>query len=56
MTKGVITPKPCKDDYGVAKAYRRISLLSCLGKMVEKAAAGLISEYCESSGNFLLVW
>ena len=35
-------PKPGKDDYGMAKLYRCISLLNCLGKMVEKVAAELV--------------
>ena len=43
-------PKPGKPDYGAAKAYRVISLLNCLGKMVEKVAAYLISNQCERQG------
>ena len=44
---GIIIPKPGKDDYTAAKAYRYISLLKCLGKIVEKVAADLISERCK---------
>ena len=36
----------------MAKAYRVISLLNCLGKMVEKVAALLISNQCEREGAF----
>jgi len=45
--KGVVIPKPNKPDYGVAKAYRVIMLLNCLGKVVEKVAANAIAEECE---------
>jgi hypothetical protein len=45
--KGVAIPKPNKPDYGVAKAYRVITLLNCLGKVVEKVAANAIAEQCE---------
>lgn len=40
-------PKPGKDDYSAAKAYRVIS-----GKMVEKVAAMLVSAHCEMSRGF----
>ena len=52
LAKGVIIPKPGKDDYAAAKSYRCIALLNCLGKMVEKVAAYLISEHCEASRGF----
>jgi len=45
--KGVVIPKPNKPDYGVAKAYRVITLLNCLGKVVEKVPANAIPEGCE---------
>ena len=35
LARGVIIPKPGNDDYSVAKACRRISLLNCLGEIVE---------------------
>ena len=50
--RGVAIPKPGKSDYGLAKAYRVTSLLSCLGKMVEKVAATLISVHCEALDEF----
>jgi len=45
--KGVVIPKPNKPDYRVAKAYRVITLLNCLGKVVEKVAANIMAEECE---------
>jgi len=45
--RGVVIPKPNKPDYGVAKAYRVITLLNCLGEVVEKVAANGIAEECE---------
>ena len=41
--RGVTVPKPGKDKYALAKSHRVISLLNCLGKMVEKVAAMLVS-------------
>jgi len=43
----VVILKPNKPDYGVAKAYRVLTLLNCLGKVVEKVAANAIAEECE---------
>ena len=45
--KGVGIPKANKPDSGVAMAYRVISLLNCLGNVVEKVAAITIAEECE---------
>lgn len=42
--------KPNKPDYTLVKAYRVISLLNCLEKVVEKIAAEAISSYCEAAG------
>jgi hypothetical protein len=36
----------------VVKAYRVISLLSCLGKVVERAVATLIASHCETNNIF----
>ena len=41
--KVVIIPKPNKDDYSVAKAYRPVSLLECYGKVLEKIVANRFS-------------
>jgi hypothetical protein len=47
---GVVIRKPGKDDYTKLKAYRTISLLSCMGKVVEKVVAELLSEEAERRG------
>jgi len=46
----VVIRKPGKDDYTKLKAYRSISLLSCMGKVVEKVAAELLSEEAQRRG------
>lgn len=50
--KGVLLRKQGKPTYAVAKAYRVISLLNCLGKVVERAAATWIASYCETNDIF----
>jgi hypothetical protein len=50
--KGILLRKQGKPTYSVAKAYRVISLLSCLGKVVERAVATWIASYCESNDIF----
>lgn len=52
LAKEVIIPKTGKNNFGAVGAYRCISLLNWLGKVVEKMAADLISEHCESFGGF----
>ena len=47
---GVVIRKPDKDDYTKLKAYRSISLLSCMGQVVEIVAAELLSEEAEIRG------
>lgn len=37
--KVAIVPKPNKQDYSEAKAYRLVSLLECFGKVLEKVVA-----------------
>jgi len=49
--------KPGKDDYTQLKVYCSISLLGCMGKVVEKVGAELLSEEPEkkellSNGQF----
>ena len=39
--------KPNKPNYILAKHYRGISLLNCLGKVVEKVAVEILSKRCE---------
>lgn len=45
--RGILLEKVGKRDWSLVKSYRVISLLNCLGKVVEKVVAGLLSEYCE---------
>jgi len=45
--RGVVIPKLNKPVYEVAKAYRLIKLLNCLGEVVVKVAANAIAEQCE---------
>jgi len=40
---GMVIRKPGKDDYTQLKAYRSVSLLSCMGKVLVKGAAELLS-------------
>ena len=40
--KVIPVPKPNKPDYGVAAAYRPISLLECWGKLLEKIVASRV--------------
>src|SRR6267378_4077628 len=50
--RGILLQKPGKppSEYSKTKGYRVISLLSCLGKVVEKVAAEAISRYCGAKG------
>lgn len=48
--RGVTIPKLGKDDYSLAKSC--ISLLNCLGKMVEKVVAMLVSAHYKAAGSF----
>jgi hypothetical protein len=47
---GVVIPKPGKDDYTKLKAYHSISLLSLMGKVVEKVVAELLSDDLKRRG------
>jgi len=46
----VVIRKPGKDDYTKFKAYCSISLLSCMGKVIEKVVAELLAEEAEQRG------
>ena len=48
--RGLVFRRPGKDDYSKLMAYRSISLLSCIGKVVENVAAELLSEEAERRG------
>jgi len=45
--KGVVIPKPEKPDYSKVRAYRVISLLDVISKLVERIAAHLIANHLE---------
>jgi hypothetical protein len=47
----VVIRKPCKDDYTNGKAYRSISLLTCMGKVVKKVIVEPLSEAAERGGH-----
>jgi len=50
--KGILLRKLGKPTYKIAKAYPVISLLSCLGKVVEKVVATHIASFCETNAIF----
>lgn len=50
--KGILLRKQGKPTYTAAKAYRVISLLNCLGKVVERAVATWIASHCEANEIF----
>jgi hypothetical protein len=52
ITKGVTIPKLGKDDYSKVKSYRVICLLNCLGEVVEKVVAIMLTDHCEWHGTF----
>ena len=45
--RGILLEKGGKRDLSLVKSYRVISLLNCMGKIVEKVVAGQLSHYCE---------
>ena len=47
---GVVIRKPGKDDYTKLKAYRTISLLSCMGIVMGKVVADMLSEDAKWKG------
>ncbi|KAH7563658.1 hypothetical protein BM1_00705 [Bipolaris maydis] len=47
--KGVILRKPNKPDYSIPKAYRVISLLNCLGKVLERLVARRLGALAETT-------
>jgi hypothetical protein len=47
---GVVIQVPGKVDYSMRKVYSSVSLLSCMGTVVEKAATELLSEEAETTG------
>jgi Reverse transcriptase (RNA-dependent DNA polymerase) len=47
--KEILLQKLNKSDYSIAKSYRVISLLNCLGKVAEKVAATAIANFYETN-------
>jgi len=47
--RGIVIPTPGKPDYSRVRAYRVISLLDSLGKLVERTAAHLIANHLETN-------
>jgi len=47
---GVLIRKPGKDNYTKLKAYRSISLLSCMENVVENVVADVLTEEAERRG------
>ncbi len=45
--RGILLEKGGKRDLGLVRSYRVISLLNCMGKVVEKVVAQELSQYCE---------
>jgi hypothetical protein len=48
--RGLVIRKPGKDNYTQLKAYRSITLLSCLGKVVQKAVTELLLDVAKRRG------
>ena len=46
--RGILLQKGGKRDFGLVRSYRVISLLNCMGKVVEKVVANELSLYCEN--------
>lgn len=44
----ILLKKGGKRDLGLVRSYRVISLLNCMGKVVEKVVAKQLSQYCET--------
>jgi hypothetical protein len=47
-----VIPKPSKPDYAKAKAYRPITLLNCVAKLLEKVVNARLQYYMESNNLF----
>ena len=45
--RGILLEKEGERVFGLVRSYRVISLLNCIGKVVEKVVAKEISQYCE---------
>lgn len=50
VCKKVLLEKPNKRDCALVKSYQVISLLNCLGKVIEKVVAEQLLQFCEANG------
>jgi len=50
QASGMVICKPGRDNYRSLKGYRSVSLLSCMGKVVEEVATELLSEQAKRRG------
>ena len=46
--RGILLEKHGKRDFGLVQSYRVISLLNCMGEVVEKVVAEQFAQYCET--------
>ena len=46
--RGILLEKAGKRDFGLVRSYRVISLLNCMGKILEKVIAEQLSHFCEA--------
>ena len=46
--RGILLEKGGRRDFSLVRSYRVISLLNCMGKVLEKVVAEQLSQYCES--------
>ena len=51
--RGILLEKGGKRDFGLVRSYWVISLLNCIGKVVEKVVAKELSQYCEDYSKLL---
>lgn len=45
---GILLEKGGKRDFGLVRSYRVISLLNCMGKVLEKAVAEQLFQFCKA--------
>ena len=46
--RGIFLKKVWKHDYGLVRSYQVMSLLNCMGKILEKVIAEQLSQFCEA--------
>ena len=47
--RGILLEKGGKRDFRLIRSYQVISLLNCIGKVIEKVVAKQLSQYCEDN-------